>query len=519
MNRLLVDFGCSAEANTAGRLRKIFQQVLLSSVQEKSFHHNILLCLSEVVANIVQHNQKAETQIQVRFEQSGQSWELRIFDDGDSYDSVQHSARDLSNIDPDAENGRGIALLHACCDSVDYRPGDENNPNLTICCWNRSLQSSRQKVLIVEDDSSSCRLYSHYLGEFYEVFEAHNGEEAMEVLAQTSVDLVLSDIKMPTMDGLTLRSEIIQSSELELVPFVFLTGNEDEDMLGRANSLGIDDYLIKPVSKENLTSCVERVLQRNKQVLDRLSDRINRKISESSATDDPASWSHWTAAVYRRGTGTGGGDLLLSKPVDDGSLVALIDTMGHDETSKFFSFAYGGFISGMMASAQVSDMGCHDLLRLLSQTAYNDELLSKTTLTGVIFKLEPEGMMTMASAAHPQPLRVSSESIESIPVEGVLPGLLPDSEYTPVEISVKKGERIAIFTDGLLESAADNPSRARLESEILTTIQETINMPIDRASRFVMQMFDEMAGTPPRDDTTFILLEPDFYSTEVTDAR
>jgi len=519
MNRLLVDFQCAAEISAASRLRKIFQQVLISSVQETNLHHNILLCLSEIISNIARHNQSTGAKVIIRFEQSGGNWELRIFDEGNAYDPTQHSGRELSNIEQDAESGRGIALVHACCDRVDYRPGDENNSNLTICQWARSIQSHRPKILVVEDEAAIRRLFSHYLEESYEVFEAHDGKEAMEVLAETDVDLVLSDINMPTMDGLALRTEIMQRSEHQLLPFIFLTASDDGDMCGRARSLGIDDYLVKPVTRESLLNCVERVLQRNKQVLSQLSDRINRKISESSATTDPENLPHWTIAVGRRDTGVGGGDLLLSRTGEDGALVALIDTMGHDESSKFFSFAYGGFISGLMCSAQISKMGCHELLRQLSQTAFNDELLSKTTLTGVIFELGPQGMVRMASAAHPRPLLVGSDSIENIPVEGVLPGLLPDSEYTPVEISVKRGERIVIFTDGLLESAPDNTSRARLEREILKTIKETINLPIDRASRYVMQIFDKIAGTPPADDTTFILLEPEFHMPEASNAR
>jgi len=88
----------------------------------------------------------------------------------------------------------------------------------------------------------------------------------MEVLAETDVDLVLSDINMPTMDGLALRTEIMQRSEHQLLPFIFLTASDDGDMCGRARSLGIDDYLVKPVTRESLLNCVERVLQRNKQV-------------------------------------------------------------------------------------------------------------------------------------------------------------------------------------------------------------------------------------------------------------
>jgi len=518
MNRLLLDYSCVAESATAGQLRNLLQQVLVSSVKEKGLHNKILLCLSEVISNIDRHNRSKAAQIGVRFEQCGQSWSLRISDDGQCFDPTGYEIQNLDDIGEEFESGRGIALLHTCCDHLDYVAGIAGKPNLMICSWGNDSQENCSSILVVEDEASIRRLYAHYLGQSYQVFEACDGEEAMRILDNNSVDLVLSDINMPSMDGLTLRTKITQHVEHQLIPFVFLTASEDDDLCDRAASLGIDDYLIKPVNRERLMNRIERVLQRNRQVRNQMSNRINRKISESYTTGDIESLPHWTIAVKRRGTGVGGGDLLLSKTLAEGSLVVLIDNMGHDETAKFFSYAYGGFISGIMQSAEESGMGCDELLRRLSQTAYDDKLLSKATLTGVTFELGPQGALTVACAAHPQPLLVRPDSIECIPVEGILPGLLADSEYTPVQISVKHGERIAIFTDGLIESASDNNARERLQNEMLTVIKDTITLPIDRAARIVMQLFDDIAGTPPRDDTTFILLEPEFHSSEIGNA-
>ncbi len=519
MDRLLFEYRCVADLGAAGRLRKLLQQVLASSVADKDCHNNILLCLSEIVSNITRHGAQEAATVAVRFEQSRQYWSLRIEDDGQAYDPGLHDNRELSALDPEAEHGRGIALVYACCDRVDYHPGEAGRPNVTVCSWRNNPRAERSRVLIVEDDAVSRRLFAHYLGDVYEVFEADNGEQALRVLADNDIDLVLSDINMPSMDGLTLRAEITRDPRYELVPFVFLTGNEDEDLSGRAASLGIDDYLLKPVSRDNLRGRIQRVLQRSRQLREQLTSRMNRKISQSYSSQLPENLPHWSVVVERRDTGVGGGDLLLAQPTADGTLLALIDTMGHDETSKFFSYAYGGYISGMMRSAPSSGIRCHELLGQLSQTAFNDDLLSKATLTGVAFELGPRGELTVASAAHPRPLLVSRESVESVPVEGMLPGLLPDSEYSPVSLSLRQGERLVIYTDGLVESAEDSQARTLLESKILGAIKDSSEMPLERASRYVMQVFDDLAGSPPKDDTTFIMLEANSSPTEAIHAR
>ncbi len=519
MNRLLLDYQCAVELETAVQLREIFRQVLASSVQEKRLHHKILLCLSEVVTNIARHGKPPASSIRVRFEQTRQHWEMHIFDNGGCFDPAEHESGDLSQVLQELEGGRGIALVRASCDRLDYVAGDEGRDNLTVCSWCNNMQANLPRILVVEDEASSRHLYVHYLSEAYEVYEAANGEEAMQVLAATTIDLVLSDINMPGMDGLNLRLAINQNPDFELIPFVFVTASEDDQLSDRASSLGIDDYLVKPVNRENLLNRIERVLQRNRQVLEQVSNRINRKISEAYTTIDPEKLPHWTISINRRGTGIGGGDLLLSQPVAEGALIALIDTMGHDETAKFFSYAYGGFMSGAMRAEPDQGISGHELLRRLSKTAYDDDLLSKATLTGITCELGPRGTITMASAGHPQPLLVAPGSLRPIPVEGVLPGLLPDIEYAPVEICVKPGERIAIYTDGLVESAGDNQARGRLEQAVMEAIRDTVELPIDRAARYIMQIFDDIAGTPPTDDTTFLLLEPDFYATEVSHAR
>ena len=519
MNRLLLEYRCAADLGAVARLRDLVKQVLSSTVDEISMHHKMLLCLSEEVTNIVRHARPEASEISVRFQQSAQSWELNVSHNGGYYKPDLDNFEILEEIDPEAESGRGLALMHASCDHIEYLKHDESEDNGVIFSWSINRLTDRIRILLVEDEASVRRLYMHYLSESFEVLEAGNGKEAIQLLNSARVDLVLSDINMPDMDGLTLRSEIIRNPDYELVPFIFLTASEADEMQARAASLGIDGYLLKPVAKAHLLAHVERVLRRSNQITNSVASRINRKISQSLAMRAPQEMPHWSMILKTRDTGAGGGDLLVSHPVGESYIVALMDTMGHDETAKFFSYAYGGFVSGMMRAASNTGIKSHELLQNISEMAYDDELLSSVTLTGVVLQLGPEGRVNLACAAHPPPLLVSAQSMNALPAEGILPGLLPGIEYTSVQVDVKKGERIALYTDGLVESAADNQAREYLENQMMSVIKDTLDLPIDRAARLVMQRFDEISGTPPADDVTFILLEPNFRSLEAYHAR
>ncbi|MCP3690127.1 MAG: response regulator [Gammaproteobacteria bacterium] len=509
MDRLLLENVFRANLASIRAARKLVEQVVCASVFEAALKQKIVLCLSEIITNIVMHSCPAASEILVRFKQQCGNWVLEVQDDGQLFNTPKITDSVELGACQDRVGGRGIKLIQASCDDMKYSVG-EYFCNCLILSWPVHKQGERTKILLVEDSAPMRRLYREYLRVDYTVYLAENGSEALNVLEQKEIDLVLSDINMPTMDGLSLRVELARSRETELIPFIFLTASEKQDLQARATSLGIDDYISKPVSGPDLIQHIERVLQRTRQVVQRLTNRLDRKISESFIPDLPSLVNRWSIAVEGRNTGSGGGDLLMHHNTEDAAQVVLIDTMGHDEASKFYAYAYGGLITGLMRSNRFNQ--CQGLLQQISAMAYNDELLSKITLTGVVIDLAENGQLRIASAAHPYPLLVTRDQVRPVQVEGMLPGLLADIRFSPINVQLRPGERIVFYTDGLFESAADNVARKSLEDEIIVTMQHTMDLPIDRAARIIMQKFDEIAGIPARDDATLVLMEPEWVA-------
>ncbi len=509
MDRLLLEQKFRANLESIRAARKLVEQVACSTVLEAALGQKIVLCLSEIVTNIVKHSDPAATEILIRFKQERGKWILEVLDDGELFNTpTMTDTVELKSCQND-EGGRGIGLIHASCEDRKYSVS-EYNRNCLILSWPMNQQVERAKILLVEDNAPMRRLYREYLSVNYAVFLADNGSEALKVLEKQEIDLVLSDINMPTMDGLSLRVELARSRRNELIPFIFMTASEEQNLQARAASLGIDDYIAKPVSGSDLIHHIERVLQRTGQIVQRLTNRLDRKISESFIPDLPSRINRWNIAVGSRSTGIGGGDLLLHHSTENEAQVALIDTMGHDEASKFFAYAYGGLITGLMRSNRFTQ--CQALLEQISAMAYDDDLLSKITLTGVVIDLAEKGSLRIASAARPYPLIVTRDQSRPVQVEGMLPGLLADIEFSPVNVLVRPGERIVFYTDGLFESAADNEARELLEDEMIVAMQRTMDLPIDRATRLIMRKFDEIAGIPARDDATLVLMEPDWVA-------
>ena len=119
------------------------------------------------------------------------------------------------------------------------------------------------KVLLVEDEMPILRHLHRIVAEiddFTVIGSAPNGAEALKVLADHRPDLVITDIRMPMMDGLTLAQEI--RSRFSNLPVLFISGHRDFEYARRALQCGALDYLSKPVGPKRWREVLERVKQR-----------------------------------------------------------------------------------------------------------------------------------------------------------------------------------------------------------------------------------------------------------------
>jgi DNA-binding response OmpR family regulator len=118
------------------------------------------------------------------------------------------------------------------------------------------------KILAVDDEPLYLRLLKVNLEpEGYEVITASNGEAALELVATKQPDLVILDVMMPKLDGITTCERIRQFSN---VPIIILTARGEEQDRVRGLDVGADDYVVKPFSVTELVARVKAVLRRAK---------------------------------------------------------------------------------------------------------------------------------------------------------------------------------------------------------------------------------------------------------------
>lgn len=116
-------------------------------------------------------------------------------------------------------------------------------------------------VLIVDDCLTTRKLVGLCLKKMgYLLLQAENGLDALEKLARGPVDLVITDMNMPQMDGVALTSSLKQDQTLQGIPVLMLSSESAEKERESGLAAGADAYLTKPVSQERLEQEVKKLL-------------------------------------------------------------------------------------------------------------------------------------------------------------------------------------------------------------------------------------------------------------------
>jgi len=119
------------------------------------------------------------------------------------------------------------------------------------------------KILAVDDSTSMRQMVSFTLkGAGYEVIEAADGQEAFDLAKLGKVDLVLSDVNMPIMDGITLIKELRGLNDYKFVPMLMLTTESASDKKSEGKAAGATGWIVKPFNPDQLLSTIKKVLDK-----------------------------------------------------------------------------------------------------------------------------------------------------------------------------------------------------------------------------------------------------------------
>ena len=120
----------------------------------------------------------------------------------------------------------------------------------------------KKKVLTVDDSRTMREMVSFTLrGAGFDVVEANDGQQALVVLDSHKVDLILADLNMPNMDGITLVRELRLLPQYKGVPLLVLTTDASVERKNEGRAAGATGWIVKPFNPERLLETVSKVLR------------------------------------------------------------------------------------------------------------------------------------------------------------------------------------------------------------------------------------------------------------------
>jgi phosphoserine phosphatase RsbU/P len=346
----------------------------------------------------------------------------------------------------------------------------------------------------------------------YEFVFAEDGQQALEKLQEhAEISMILSDINMPRMDGLTLLEELQQLSRDDLKT-VIVSAYGDMANVRTAMNRGAFDFVTKPIDFKDLETTIAKTLgeveklERARDLEFQLSalntdldmaSRIQQQILRKdfpAFPDDPRFdiYAHMIAAKYV------GGDFYDFFKIDEDHLAFFIgDVAGKGMPAAIYMAVCDTMLKAI--GSEVADPGAC-LSKVNAMLIPVSDLTTFVTVFYAILNVKT-GVLTYSNGGHNLPYRVtaSGEVTELEDVGGLLLGKFSFATYASKSIQLQPGDRIVTFTDGITEAENDETEQFE-ELRLMQFLSDHAAKPVTAQVKALFLEVLKFAGAAPQSD-------------------
>ena len=258
------DTGIGIPINKQGKIFERFYQID-NDMTQSNFGTGIGLHLSRSLVELHHGIIKAEN----REDGQGTRFIIRL-----PLGSNHLKAEELENPE---ETGSEPTISQLPKDSI-YETEEENKTNE----YRKPKAKTRYRVLIVEDDEEIRRYIRSELDSDFRIYECTNGREGLETILKEKPDLVISDVMMPEMDGITLCRKIKQNININHIPIILLTAKSKAEDQIEGLEIGADAYIVKPFNTELLRTTISNLIANRERLRGKLvgEQQVEEKITK-----------------------------------------------------------------------------------------------------------------------------------------------------------------------------------------------------------------------------------------------
>lgn len=375
------------------------------------------------------------------------------------------------------------------------------------------------RILVVDDEPDlelliTQRFRKRIRGEELSFLFASNGEEALTRLqADGLVDVVLTDINMPVMDGLTLLSRLREAHPL--LRSVIVSAYGDMPNIRTALNRGAFDFITKPIDFQDLEITLDKAIseavERKQAARDRdrllgLSRELElaRSIQESLVPRKFPQHSRMSVAGAMIPAAQVGGDLFDCFMLDDQRLAFTIGDVSGKGIAAALFMAVSRTVLRVAASKGLSPQDC---LLEAHQFLYGERRATSHFVTCFYGILDlASGQLEYSRAGHNPPYLVRGDQVQTLDAASGLPlGMLRRVNYDTATVQLESGDTLLLFTDGITE--AMNPRQEEYGEERLVQLlsERASVLGVEELVRLVTQAATAFAeGAPNSDDMTVL---------------
>ncbi|MCG8639323.1 MAG: fused response regulator/phosphatase [Desulfobacterales bacterium] len=364
-------------------------------------------------------------------------------------------------------------------------------------------------VLAVDDNLLNLKLIEKSLTkEGYQIYSAQNGPDARAIANDKLPDLILLDIEMPGETGFDVIEKLKLNAETNSIPVIFLTGVSEVDAKLRGFELGAVDYITKPFHPLEVLARVRIHLKLSiatNSLITGQADKL-RQITEAqeSMLPQPQDYPDQRFGAYYRALEEAGGDfydiLTISEKITG---YFLADFSGHDIKTSYLTASVKALLAQnctpVYSPAESIKMINDVLVEILPEGKY---------LTACYIHINrTTRKLTLINAGHPPAVCLPVDKDPFlIKTDGDVLGMFKDVHLGIQRIDVNPGDKVFIYSDGLIESADDQVTWAGGADLLLPVIRKIKTKAYDQAPQALIdKLFDKKSV--PEDDIVVLCVE------------
>lgn len=371
----------------------------------------------------------------------------------------------------------------------------------------------KNNILIVDDLPKNIEQISAIVKssmDFINIYKAYNGLDALDVISQNNIDLIILDLALPKKDGLEVLTELKSNSKYKDIPVIIYSGISNKDVIKKTLEIGAMDYFAKPLKQEDIDFFIPLKVKNalnyynHRKHLLKINEINKKELSLAKILQNSLMFVYKSDPIvevhgkYLPSTGLGG-DAYDCVTINDKVWFMIADIMGHGVASAMVSFMVKALFNQLVSY----DSSPKDLLKSMNTTYCNMMKNKNDIIFSIFVGTIKNSELTYSSAGHPYPILYKNQTKTPTFLENnnMLMGVTSKTEFHNIKVKINPKDLIFLYTDGLYERSY---SLQGIDT-IMNYIKSYENLLAESPEIFIDKILNRLTMNKSMDDDIAIL--------------